>query len=314
MTTDKCKPRTPRKPKIYTAKTIDNRTHSFNVGIARDYSPNMSLWLCHLGFWTEKNLANNKHIHDGLVWCFDTLDAICDYFPYFSRRQIETLINNSVDEGLVQRGNYNHTSYDRTGWYALTPKAYLYFQHLLTDKYLNRLFLSISQICEMDFTEFVNGFPRSVTTIPDTDPDTDPDKESGGVEPSPTLVKFPSKKEIQANAAFNDEKLKSFFNTKFVGLNITYDKLFQACKEHYDSKHQWVTAKKWQIWIETEKLDRYSKSSSKINKAPENETDEQRQERQFFTYELMKERDKTGYMSEKLQQFPEMREKYAKYA
>jgi hypothetical protein len=174
MLNEKKKPRPPRTAKIYTAKTIDTRTHAFNVGIAMDYSPDMALWLGHLGFWTQNNLGNNKHIHDGLAWCYDTLDALCDQFPYYTRRQIETIINNSVKEGLVQRGNYNQTSYDRTRWYALTPKAYIYFQHLLTDKYLNRLFASISQICEINFTEWCNQFHRSVTPIPDTTPDTDP--------------------------------------------------------------------------------------------------------------------------------------------
>lgn len=314
MLTDNCKPRTPRKPKIYTVKTIDPRSHAFNVGIATDFSPDIALWLGHLAFWTEKNLANNKHIHDGLAWCYDTLDAICDYFPYYSRRQIETIINNSVSFGLVQRGNYNQTSYDRTGWYALTPKAYFYFQHLLTNKYLNRLFLSISQICEMDFTEYVNGFHRSVTTIPYTDPDTDPDKKSEGKTPQHTVISFPSKAEQQAKKSFEDEGAKSFFNTKFAGLTVTYEQLFNDCKEHYDSKNQWVTVKKWKMWLEREKLDNYAKPGTIIKKAPKNETDAQRQERQFFTWELMKEAKNPGYISKDLEKMPEMRAKYAEYA
>ena len=309
MSTANCKPKSPRKPKIYTVKTISNENHAFNVGIAMDYSVEMAIWLGHLGHWAKINLANNKNIHDGLVWSYDTLDALMDIFPYFSRRQLETLINNSVKEGLVQRGNYNHTTYDRTVWYALTPKAYFYFQHLLTDKYLNRLFLSISQICEMDFTEWGNGFPRSVTTIPDTDPDTDPDKESGGQNPSPTVFPFPSKKELQAKTAFEDDGAKKFFDTKFAGLNAEYEKLFNDCKEHYDSKSQWVTIKKWKSWLEREKLDTYSKNSTNKYK---NETNEQRQERQFFEYELIKERDNPDYISKALQQFPDKRAKYAK--
>lgn len=315
MTTDNCKPRTPRKPKIYTAKTLDPRTHGFNVGIAMDYSPDMALVIGHFAFWSEKNLANNKHIHDGLVWCYDTLDAICDYFPYWTRRQIETLLNNAAKEGLIQRGNYNHTSYDRTVWYALTPKAYFYFQHLMTDKYLDRLFSSISQICEMDFTEFVNGFPRIVTTIPDTIPDADPDKKSEGASPPTHTVKsFPTKKELQAKASYNDEAAQAFFKTKFSAYTVTYDDIFEACKEHYDSKNQWVTVKKWMSWLEREKLDNYSKTGSSIKKAPANETDAQRQERQYFTYELIKEKESPDYVSKDLQKFPEMREKYAQYA
>lgn len=315
MSTDKCKPRTPRSPKKYTVKTIDPRSHAFNVGIATDFSPDMALWLGHLAFWTEKNLANNKHVNDGLAWCYDTLDAICDYFPYFSRRQIETIINNSVSEGLVKRGNYNHTSYDRTTWYALTPKAYFYFQHLLSNKYLNRLFDSISQICEMDFTEFVNGFPKSVTTIPDTDPDPSPDKKSeGATPPTHTVISFPSKKELQAKTSYDDNSAQEFFKTKFAAYAVTYDEIFQSCKEHYDSKNQWVTIKKWKLWLEREKLDNYSKPGTALTKAPENETDVERQNRQFITYEIMKEKEGKGYVSEILQKKPELREKYAKYA
>lgn len=45
-----------------------------------------------------------------------------------------------------------------------------------------------------------------------------------------------------------------------------------------------------------------------------NETDEQRQERQFFTYELIKERESPDYVSNALKKYPEMRAKYEKYA
>ncbi len=307
------KTRVPRKPKKYTAKTLDTRTHSFNVGIATDYSPNMALWIGHLAFWTEKNFAHEKHIHDGLVWCFDTLDAICEYFPYFTRRQIETIINNSIQEGLVKRGNYNHTEYDRTCWYALTPKAYVYFPHFLTEKNLKRLFASISQICEMDFTEMCNGFPRSVTTIPDTDPDTDPD-DCVGASPDSTTHKFPSKKEIQSKAAFDNMDARDFFNAKFQNYEVTYEQIFDDCKNHYDEKNQWTTVKKWMSWLEREKIDNYSKNSDKIKTPPKDETDDQRRERQFFTYELIKEKENNSYVSQALKDLPEMREKYARYA
>lgn len=225
MSTILCKPRTPRKPKIYTVKTIDTRSHGFNVGIATDFkSPDMALWVGHIGYWAEKNLASNKHIHDGLVWCYDTLDALCDIFPYYSRRQIETIIDNSIKEGLVTRGNYNRTSYDRTGWYALTPKAYFYFQHLLTDKYLKRLYLSISQICEMDFTEYVNGFPRSVTTIPDTDPDPDP------------VIKTTNCKNPSSSFLFSETLDKSILQQKLEHDQRTDQEFMKDIKEHVD-KH-----------------------------------------------------------------------------
>jgi hypothetical protein len=142
----------------------------------------------------------------------------------------------------------------------LTPKAYFYFPQLVTEKYIKRLFLSISDFSEMDFANFGNGFPNFRMTIPDTDPDTDPDKKSEGENASThTVKKFPTPKERNENAAYESEDLKKLFDVKFTGLDITYDQLFKDCKEHYESKRQWVTGNKWKLWIERERLDQYTK-------------------------------------------------------
>ena len=292
----------------------DSRKHSFSVSIAIDHSPVMAIWLDYLANRIENNLSLKKHIHDGLCWIYDTLDALCEKFPYFSRRQIERLINNSIKEGLVAKGNYNHTSYDRTVWYALTPKAYFYYQHLITTKNLTALYLSISPNGEMDFTEWRNGFHQTVTTIPITDPFTDPIKKSEGKTPHTQNVKaFPALKERKEKEAYESEIIKKFFETKFSGFTVTYDEIFNACKEHYDSKRLWVTPNKWKSWLEREKLDNYSKHSD-APKAPLEETEAQRKERQYFTYQLIKEKEDPQYLSEDLQKYPEMRKKYAQYA
>lgn len=158
--------------------TLDQRSHAFNVGIAIDYSPTMSLWLGHLALWIHVNIANNKNIHEGRGWSFQTLDAIQDYFPYFTKKQIETMVNNSVKEGLVIKGNYNQTAYDRTVWYALTDKALAYFKHLMISKYEERLKFSISQKGEMENPKMGDGNPQKGTPIPDTKKDTKPDTKS----------------------------------------------------------------------------------------------------------------------------------------
>jgi hypothetical protein len=181
--------------------TLDIRSHAFNVGIAKDHSPSIALFIAHLAHWAEKNLSNNTNIHDGLVWSYDTLDALCEQFPYFTRRQIETIIKNCVEAGLVVKGNYNQTQYDRTCWYALTPVAYNYFPHLSTEKYITRLFLSISHNGEMDLAEWGNRFTHFVMTIPDTDPDTDP---TTTTTEDPTKPKEPPPtKEPEKSSGFN---------------------------------------------------------------------------------------------------------------
>jgi len=218
-------------------QTLDTRNHSFNVGIARDYSPTMALWLGHLAFWSEKNLANNENIHDGLVWSYDTIEAMNDYFPYLSKSQIETMINNSIKEGLVARSNYNQTKYDRTVWYALTPKAYFYFPHLVVEKYVKRLFSSISEKSEMDFTEFGNRFPGFRMTIPDTDPDTDPTTTTTEERPREAKVK-PQEKHLSSSSVFSekiDNELIDLRNQHLPPDKRTNEEFLKQCKHHVDS-------------------------------------------------------------------------------
>lgn len=155
--------------------------HAFNTNIATQYDVNISVLLHNFKFWTFNNLANKRNIYDGLCWSYDTLEALVDIFPYWSKRQLERVINNAVESGLLKKGNYNQTKYDRTVWYALTPQAYAFYPELLNEKYLKSLYLSISPNGEIDFTEWRNQFPQTVTPIPDTKPDTNPNINNKGV-------------------------------------------------------------------------------------------------------------------------------------
>ena len=164
--------------------------HSFNVKVAVDFSVNIALFLEHLKFWTFKNLANKSNIYDGKCWSYDTIEALADYFPYWTKSQRETVINSAVAAGLVVKGNYNKTKFDRTVWYALTETAYGYFPELMAEKYLQTLYSSVSENSEMDFLTFGNLFPKNRTPIPDTQPGTDPNtKDLKDIADSPNTAK-----------------------------------------------------------------------------------------------------------------------------
>lgn len=131
--------------------------HSFHEGIAKDYSIDAALFLDRLRYLTEINLGNNNNFHDGLCWTYDTLDAIAEKFSYYSKRQVERIINYCVKHGLIRKGNYNKKKYDRTNWYTLEAKSYIYFPHLRELIYKKRhklLILTISPNGEMDFTKW----------------------------------------------------------------------------------------------------------------------------------------------------------------
>ncbi len=97
--------------------------NSFNTNIAVKYSVEVAIFLQHIAQWSLNNLSHNKHIHDGYVWTYNTHEGLKKFFPYWSTDQIRRVIKKAVDEGLVQKGNYNKTKYDHTCWYALTDQG-----------------------------------------------------------------------------------------------------------------------------------------------------------------------------------------------
>jgi len=146
--------------------------HSFNLQIANQFGLNIATFLQSIFFWTHTNLTTKKHIIDGHCWTYNTLESLSETFTYWSKSQLETVIKNSIESGLLIKGNFNKTKYDRTCWYALTPEAYKFFPDLWQEHFFERLHLSISENSEMDYGKFRNGYPEIRTPIPITKPDT----------------------------------------------------------------------------------------------------------------------------------------------
>lgn len=97
--------------------------HSFDVDIAKEYGVPEAIILCHFQFWIAKNQANGVNFHDGEYWTYNSMKAFTELFPYLSRKRIEKALNHLRDEGIIQTGNYNQSTYDRTLWYAFTQKG-----------------------------------------------------------------------------------------------------------------------------------------------------------------------------------------------
>lgn len=145
--------------------------HSFNCDIAKLVGVQAATFLEHIRFWVLTNLNEGRNIKDGNCWTYNSVKALSKTFLYWSPRQIETVIQKCIDSGLLVKGVYNKHNYDRTSWYALTPKAWEFFPEL--DKnLLTKGVPPISQKCEMDSTEMLNAFHKNVEPIPDSYPDT----------------------------------------------------------------------------------------------------------------------------------------------
>lgn len=98
--------------------------HSFNTDIAAEYGIIESILLERFYFWIEKNIANEKHFYDGYYWTYSSVKALNEIYYYVSQSTLSRAIKHLENEGLLLKGNYNKSAYDRTAWYALTEKAY----------------------------------------------------------------------------------------------------------------------------------------------------------------------------------------------
>ena len=143
--------------------------HYFDINIAMKYGIQPAIILNNLYFWIEKNRANEKHFYDGYYWTYNSMKAFSELFPYMTERQIDYAIKKLVESGLVIKGNYNKSSYDRTCWYAITKAGYSILQNCEMDS--TKAKPCISQNCEMDFTNLSNGNDTIVKPIPDINTD-----------------------------------------------------------------------------------------------------------------------------------------------
>jgi Fe2+ or Zn2+ uptake regulation protein len=133
-------------------------THSFTIEDAKKYGVECAVILYNFRFWLDKNRANQKNIHDGRVWTYNSAEAFTELFPYLSKSQVYRRLKSLEEEGAILTGNYNAHKYDQTRWYSVNESEY-----------------SISENQNDHVTKLKSGSNQSVTPIPDNKPDSKPD-------------------------------------------------------------------------------------------------------------------------------------------
>lgn len=127
--------------------------HSFDPIVAKDVGIEAAILYQNIAYWCEKNKLNEKNIHEGLAWTYNSIKAFCDMFPYMSKDIISRNLKKLETSGYIKRGNFNKVGFDRTMWYAdLRPNL--------------NIQPSISEKSEMDFAKIRNGFLENQKPIP----------------------------------------------------------------------------------------------------------------------------------------------------
>ena len=133
--------------------------YHFRAELAEEYGVDGAIFLHCMAFWTAKNRANGRHFHEGRYWTYNTMKALTELFPFWSRRQIERIVAGLKEAKALLTGNFSEDKTDRTLWYALGDKVLEAYGESTP---------SISPNGEMDFTEPCTPFPQTGKCIKGT--------------------------------------------------------------------------------------------------------------------------------------------------
>lgn len=130
--------------------------HSFDIHHAKIYGIHEAIMISNIEFWIEKNKANRRHFYEGRFWTYNSAKAFAELLPYMTVNQVRRSLDALVDAGVLVRGNFNQSAYDRTSWYAFGDKW-------------------ISRKEEIHLADLPNGNGGDAEPIPDRKPDRKPD-------------------------------------------------------------------------------------------------------------------------------------------
>lgn len=99
--------------------------HSLDVEHAKAFGCHEALILQSICFWIKTNKANESHFHDGSTWMYNSVRVWQEFFPYLTRKQIRTALDNLRSYGVLKTANHNKLASDRTLWYALVDESLL---------------------------------------------------------------------------------------------------------------------------------------------------------------------------------------------
>ena len=97
--------------------------HQFNTEFAKKYGIEEAIIIHNFYFWLRKNLANEKHLYDGRVWTYNSNNAFVELFPYINKTKIFRVLKNLDEQGIILKGNFNSSVWDKTLWYAFSDNG-----------------------------------------------------------------------------------------------------------------------------------------------------------------------------------------------
>ena len=98
--------------------------HAFDPIFAKKYGIVSAVLIHDFAYWINHNRANQKNMHDGMYWTYNSAKAFARMYPYMGRSQIYSALNKMIDDGIIIKSEFNYEKWDHTPWYTITDKGY----------------------------------------------------------------------------------------------------------------------------------------------------------------------------------------------
>jgi hypothetical protein len=95
----------------------------FNVEFAKKYSVKESIIFSTFQELINKNKEENINFFEGRYWIYCSHIEFTNIFPYWTKGQIEGILNNMINKGVLIKGNFSENHFDRTNWYTISDKS-----------------------------------------------------------------------------------------------------------------------------------------------------------------------------------------------
>jgi hypothetical protein len=218
--------------------------HFFDIDIAQKYDVNLAIFLKNLAYWIVLNQSKDKNLRDGRYWSYMPVSAFPKFFPYWTPKQIRTIIERGISEGLIVTGNYNKRKSDQTLWYSLSDEGH---------KLLNLL------ICpngKMDLPKRANGFAQTGKALPDREQDIKPNIKTNRATAKPKRKKRSVSLTYYSKDFFPDDKRRELLTLHAKRTNNTehylLEKFEQVMIKYKKRSKDWQLA--FEIYLTDEKV------------------------------------------------------------
>jgi len=141
-------------------------THTFDTEIAEELDIESAIILSNFTYWILKNIANNKNIHDGKAWTYNSYETLEKLFPYIKKDKIKRVILSLEKQDiLVSRIDLNKSKFDKTKWYTFGNNPIVKKLIGDTENSLNSDVQSNVQNCTLGETNLHDGEDKSAPSI-----------------------------------------------------------------------------------------------------------------------------------------------------